>query len=70
MTNNGTASLHYKLCNPIPGSYVGCTPFNQNAPISGTAVSDTKTIYAVMEGGKLPAQSGDYTDVVTIQLTT
>ncbi len=68
MTNNG-ASLNYKLCNPIPGSYATCVPFNGGHPITGTAHSDTKTIYGVMEGNVLPAKSGDYTDAVTIQLT-
>ena len=66
---NGSASLHYKLCNPIPGSYAGCIPFNQSHPISGTALTDTQTIYGVMEGGVLPAKSGNYTGTVQIQLT-
>lgn len=68
MTNGG-ASLNYKLCNPTPGTYAGCAPFYYGAPITGTALSDTKTIYAVMEGGVLPAKSGNYTDTVQIQLT-
>lgn len=66
---NGSASLHYKLCNPIPGSYADCRAFNQGHPISGNALTDTPTIYGVMEGGVLPAQSGNYTDTVQIQLT-
>jgi spore coat protein U-like protein len=66
---NGSASLHYKLCNPTPGSYASCTPFNQGHPISGTALTDTQTIYGVMEGGVLPAKSGTYSDTVQIQLT-
>jgi spore coat protein U-like protein len=66
---NGTASLRYKLCNPTPGSYAGCIPFNQAHPISGTDLNGIQTIYGIMEGGVLPAKSGNYTDTVQIQLT-
>ena len=68
MTNGG-ASLHYKLCNPTPGAYATCVPFNQNSPISGTDLNSTITIYGVMEGGIIPTKSGNYTDTVQIQLT-
>jgi spore coat protein U-like protein len=66
---NGAASLKYKLCNPTPGSYAGCIPFNLNSPISGADLNSTITIFGVMEGGVLPAKSGNYTDTVQIQLT-
>jgi spore coat protein U-like protein len=66
---NGVASLHYKLCKDESATYDTCTPFKQGAPISGSALNDTKTIYGVMEGDVLPVQSGTYSDVVIIQLT-
>jgi spore coat protein U-like protein len=66
---NGLATLNYKLCNPSPVTYASCNPFNQGNQISGSALSDTKTVYAVMEGGNTPTKSGNYADTVTIQLT-
>jgi spore coat protein U-like protein len=66
---NGAASLNYKLCNPTPGTYAGCTPFNMSHPILGTDLNSTQTIYGVMEGGITPTKSGNYTDTVTIELT-
>jgi spore coat protein U-like protein len=69
MKNGTTASLNYKLCNPTPGTYATCVPFNQNHPISGTDLTSTVTIYGVMEGGVAPTKSGDYIDAITISLT-
>jgi spore coat protein U-like protein len=68
MTYSG-ASLHYKVCKPTPGTYAGCTPFNQGHPIAGSDLTSSVTIYAIMEGNVSPAISGTYTDTVTIQLT-